>query len=230
MEINDSYSNQNSNINQPIHKIKTIMHRFKNNYNLVLQDFNDKYPDCVNKLIGDYIKIVPASEDQHRKITTTLKAKGDEFYVVPTAGERPYKVVLKPASTDIADIKNDLANQEVTVCKVSQLTQWKSKFLLPMVLVEVRKNVPDNRDILDISNCCYMSIARDSFRRRPGPTQCYNCNYFHHSSQYCEIKTRCLKCTQEHRTSDCPIKERIENHECINCKTHGHTANSKQCP
>ncbi|GFQ98743.1 nucleic-acid-binding protein from transposon X-element [Trichonephila clavata] len=99
-----------------------------------------------------------------------------------------------------------------------------------MFLEEVRKDVPDSRDILDVSNCCYMSITWNSFRRRPGATQCYNCNYFHHSSQYCDIKTRCLKCTQEHRTSDCPIKEKIENPECINCKTKGHIANSKQCP
>ncbi|GFQ85004.1 nucleic-acid-binding protein from transposon X-element [Trichonephila clavata] len=75
-----------------------------------------------------------------------------------------------------------------------------------------------------------MSITWDSFRRRPGATQCYNCNYFHHSSQYCDIKTRCLKCTQEHRTSDCPIKNKIENPECNNCKTKGHRANSKHCP
>ncbi|GFR30755.1 nucleic-acid-binding protein from transposon X-element [Trichonephila clavata] len=74
-----------------------------------------------------------------------------------------------------------------------------------------------------------MSITWDSFRRRPGATQCYNCNYFHHSSQYRDIKTRCLKCAQEHRTSDCPIKERVENPECINCKTEGHMVTSKQC-
>ncbi|GFQ98492.1 hypothetical protein TNCT_263651 [Trichonephila clavata] len=33
----------------------------------------------------------------------------------------------------------------------------------------------------------------------------------------------------ENRTSDCPIKDKIENPEC-NCKTKGHMANSKQCP
>ncbi|GFR21488.1 nucleic-acid-binding protein from transposon X-element [Trichonephila clavata] len=154
------------------------------------------------------------------------------FTQFPPPRERPYKVVLKglPASTDIDDIKNDLANQGVTVSKVAQLTQRKSKSPLPMFLVEVRKNVPDSRDILDVSNCCYMSITWDSFRRRPGATQCYNCNYFHHCSQYCDLKTRCLKCAQERRTSDSPIKDKIENPECINCKTKGHMANSKQCP
>ncbi|GFQ88995.1 putative RNA-directed DNA polymerase from transposon X-element [Trichonephila clavata] len=194
MEVVDSDPNQAPGENRPKRKAKLIMLRYKTNYNLVLKELNEKYPNSINKLIGEYIRITPISEDQHN------------------------------------EIKNDLANQGVAVSKVAQLTPRKSKFPLPMFLVEVRKNVPDSRDILDVSNCRYMSITWDSFRRRQGATQCYNCNYFHHSSQYCDIKTRRLKCDQEHRTSDCPIKEIIENPECINCKTKGHMANSKQCP
>ncbi|GFQ85580.1 putative RNA-directed DNA polymerase from transposon X-element [Trichonephila clavata] len=232
MEVVDSDPNQAPGENRPKRKVKLIMIRYKTNYKLVLKELNEKCPNSINKLIGEYIRITPISEDQHREITAPLKMNGEEFYAIPPPSERPYKVVLKglPASTDIDEIKNDLANQGVAVSKVAQLTQRKSKFPLPMFLVEVRKNVPDSRDILDVSNCCYMSITWDSFRRRPGATQCYNCNYFHHSSQCCDIKTRCLKCAQEHRTSDCPIKERTENPECINCKTKGHMANSKQCP
>ncbi|GFQ66494.1 putative RNA-directed DNA polymerase from transposon X-element [Trichonephila clavata] len=232
MEVVDSDPNQAPGENRPKRKVKLIMLRYKTNYNLVLKESNEKYPNSINKLIGEYIRITPISEDQHREITAPFKMNGEEFYAILPPSKRPYKVVLKglPASTDIDEIKNDLANQGVAVSKVAQLTQRKSKFPLPMFLLEVRKNVPDSRDILDVSNCCYMSITWDSFRRRPGATQCYNCNYFHHSSQYCDIKTRCLKCAQEHRTSDCPIKERTENPECINCKTKGHMANSKQCP
>ncbi|GFR08719.1 hypothetical protein TNCT_727911 [Trichonephila clavata] len=93
----------------------------------------------------------------------------EEFYAIPPPSERPYKVVLKglPASTDIDEIKKDLANEGVTVSKAARLTQRISKFPLPMFLVEVRKNVPDSRYILDVSNCCYMSIPWDSLRRRP---------------------------------------------------------------
>ncbi|GFX91236.1 hypothetical protein TNCV_1246511 [Trichonephila clavipes] len=101
-------------------------------------------------------------------------------------------MVLKGLSstTDIDDIKSDLANQGLPVMKVAQMTQRKCKFPLPMYLVEVRKYVPDSWDIRDISACCYISITWYSFRRRPGPSQCYNCNYFHHSLLNCEIKTR----------------------------------------
>ncbi|GFS49925.1 hypothetical protein TNCV_3676431 [Trichonephila clavipes] len=56
-----------------------------------------------------------------------------------------------------------------------------------------------------------MSVVLDTFKKRPGATQCYNCNYFNHSSVNCFIKPRCLKCSKEHRTGECPIKERLKH-------------------
>ncbi|GFU44503.1 hypothetical protein TNCV_1506241 [Trichonephila clavipes] len=43
------------------------------------------------------------------------------------------------------------------------------------------------------------------------------------------MRTRCLKCGESHRTSDCPIKEKIANPVCINCNKTGHMANWSQC-
>ncbi|GFT71474.1 nucleic-acid-binding protein from transposon X-element [Trichonephila clavipes] len=132
---------ENNNFAQP--KVKPIMLKFNKNFNLILQHLNRKYPDSVNKLTGEYIKITAANIDQHGEITNELKEKGEEFYAVPNPGDRPLKMVLKglPSNTDIDDIKYDLANQGLPVMKVAQLTQRKSKFPLPLFLVEVRKNV-----------------------------------------------------------------------------------------
>ncbi|GFX38793.1 hypothetical protein TNCV_4748631 [Trichonephila clavipes] len=44
------------------------------------------------------------------------------------------------------------------------------------------------------------------------------------------MKTRCLKCGENHRTGMCEIKEKIEDPLCINCKAKGHMASSIQCP
>ncbi|GFX39350.1 nucleic-acid-binding protein from transposon X-element [Trichonephila clavipes] len=88
---------------------------------------------------------------------------------------------------------------------------------------------------LPISKKIYLSKASlfprspNSLKRRPGPTQCYNCNLFNHSSKNCHIKTRCLKCGEPHKTGDCPIKDLIENPVCINCNKTGHLANSHRC-
>ncbi|GFV59389.1 nucleic-acid-binding protein from transposon X-element [Trichonephila clavipes] len=230
--VADSDQNSNDEV-VTLPKVKPIMLRYKKNFNLILHHLNRKYPDSVNKLTGEYIKITAASIDHTTwRNNQRIKTKRRGILRSSPPGDRPLKMVLKGLlfTTDIEDIKSDLENQGLPVMKVAQLTQRNSKFPLPLFLVEVRKNVPDSRDIRDFSTCCYMSITWDSFRRRPGPSQCYNCNYFHHSSLNCEIKTRCLKCGQEHRTSDCPNKEKIKNPECINCKATGHMANWSQCP
>ncbi|GFW13683.1 uncharacterized protein TNCV_1211491 [Trichonephila clavipes] len=85
-------------------------------------------------------------------------------------------------------------------------------------------------DIFKIKNCLYMQIKIDPFKKSPRPTQCYNCNFFHHASQNCSMKTRCLKCGEEHRTGQCSIKEKINNPTCINCNAKGHMASSTECP
>ncbi|GFW27253.1 probable RNA-directed DNA polymerase from transposon X-element [Trichonephila clavipes] len=76
-----------------------------------------------------------------------------------------------------------------------------------------------------------MQIKLDPFRKSNRVTQCYNCNNFHHASQNCFMKTRCLKCGENHRTGECSIKEKkIENPLCINCNANGHMASSTECP
>ncbi|GFT97992.1 uncharacterized protein TNCV_3125781 [Trichonephila clavipes] len=85
-------------------------------------------------------------------------------------------------------------------------------------------------DIFKVRSCLYMQIKIDPFKKSPRPTQCYNCNFFHHASQNCSMKTRCLKCGEEHRTGQCNIKEKINNPTCINCNAKGHMASSTECP
>ncbi|GFW10223.1 nucleic-acid-binding protein from transposon X-element [Trichonephila clavipes] len=161
-------------------------------------------------------------EDERREIMEKLKK---------TQASRPQKIVLKglPTSTDIQNIKSDLENQGYIVEKVAQLTKNKTKSPLPIFMVEIKK-FPNSADANKINKCCYMTFSVDTFRNRPGPSQCYNCNYFHHSSKNCFIKTRCLKCGQPHKTNECLITYKIENPTCINCNTNGHMAKWHECP
>ncbi|GFW86180.1 nucleic-acid-binding protein from transposon X-element [Trichonephila clavipes] len=75
-----------------------------------------------------------------------------------------------------------------------------------------------------------MQVKFDTFRRNSRPTQCYNCNFFHHASQNCSMKTRCLKCGSGHGTGQCEIKEKLLNPTYINCNAQGHMASSTECP
>ncbi|GFQ97272.1 hypothetical protein TNCT_60671 [Trichonephila clavata] len=83
----------------------------------------------LNKMVGDYIKIQPASSDDHRAITNLLEEKKAEYYVIQPLANRPIKVVIKmlPTSTDVADIKSDHKEKVIDVEKVVQLHKFTSK-------------------------------------------------------------------------------------------------------
>ncbi|GFS64171.1 nucleic-acid-binding protein from transposon X-element [Trichonephila clavipes] len=213
------------------HKIPFIHLKFQSNYNLIMQEITRKWPKSRSKLSGEYLKILASTADEHREITAFLTEKEEEFHAIDPIEVRPQKVVIKglPISTDIDAIRADLTERGFNVIKVAQLTKAKSKFKLPIFMVELKK-LPGSPDIFQLETCCFLTIKIDSFNRRPGATQCYNCNLFHHSSSNCHIKTRCLKCGEPHKRGDCPIKSKIENPTCINCQQKGHLANSHRCP
>ncbi|GFR04802.1 hypothetical protein TNCT_715591 [Trichonephila clavata] len=122
--------------------------------------------------------------DDHRKITDYLKSIKEQFFVLDAPSSRAQKIVIKGLSepTDIVDIKTDLESQSYTIEKVAQLTKTKTKLPLPIFMVETKK-FPNSPDILkELTKCCYMKVSVDTFRKRPGATQCCNCKWFHHSS------------------------------------------------
>ncbi|GFX29395.1 probable RNA-directed DNA polymerase from transposon BS [Trichonephila clavipes] len=210
-------------------KIPPIHLKFKENYNLILQEIQRLYPKTKTKLSGEFLKIFAASSDDHRDITNLLVEKKEQYFALNPTLNRPQKVVLKglPINTDIDDI--DLTSRGFQVEKVAQFTKTRTKVKLPIFMVELQRT-PDSPDIFKIDTCCYLSIKVDTYNRRPGVAQCYNCNLFNHSSVNCHIQTRCLKCGESHKTGDCPIKEKLENPTCINCNQKGHMANSHRCP
>ncbi|GFV45820.1 nucleic-acid-binding protein from transposon X-element [Trichonephila clavipes] len=230
-EITPTTSNQTAAPISARLKVPPIMFKHKKaNYKLIVKNLNKDFPDCDVKLAGKYLKIFCKSSDEHRIVTEYLKEISEEFYVIDPPDSRPLKIVIKglPISTEIGEIQEDLTSQGFTVEKVAQLTRSKTKSPLPIFMVELEKK-PDSPDIFKIKKCCYLTVQVDAFNRRPGVSQCYNCNLFNHSSKNCFMRTRCLKCGESHRTSDCPIKEKIENPVCINCNKTGHMANWSQC-
>ncbi|GFY15050.1 nucleic-acid-binding protein from transposon X-element [Trichonephila clavipes] len=166
-------------------KIKPIMLRYKDNYNMVLQALSRKYPKSTNKLTGQYIRIIASTMDEHREITTLLKSKGEKFYSVPPVADRPLKVVIKglPKSTPTEEIKADLLEQSFLVMKVSQLTQRNSKFPLLIFLVEVRKHVEGATDIYEVSKCCYMS-GECPIKELLDTPHCINCNAYGYTANW----------------------------------------------
>ncbi|GFT44221.1 nucleic-acid-binding protein from transposon X-element [Trichonephila clavipes] len=170
-----------------------------------IEDLQENTPKTSSKLSGEYLRIFAASTEERNEIIEFLK--GEQFFALHPQDTKTQKIVIKglPISADIDDIKQDLSEQGFLVSKVAQLTKSKSKFKLPIFMVELQKS-PDSPDIFKLEKCCYLTVKIDTFNRRPGPTQCYNCNLFNHSSKNCHIKTRCLKCGEPHKTATAQLK------------------------
>ncbi|GFW78618.1 hypothetical protein TNCV_4260421 [Trichonephila clavipes] len=90
--------------------VKPIMLKIVNGYNLIVQDINRKFPGTINKMAGNYIKIQPATPDDHRDIVTHLENIRAQHYIIKRLADRPIKVVIKglPVKTDVAEIESDL--------------------------------------------------------------------------------------------------------------------------
>ncbi|GFU48523.1 putative RNA-directed DNA polymerase from transposon X-element [Trichonephila clavipes] len=176
----------------------------KENYKIIIKDLNKDFPNCDVKLAGKYLKIFTTTSDEHRILTDYLDEKRKEFYMINPPDSRSQKTVIKglPVSTEIGEIQAELTSQGFCVEKVAQFTRSK-KSPLHIFVVEL-KRTPDSPDVFQLKKCCYLAVQVDTFNRRPGVSQCYNCNLFNHSSKNCHMRTRSLKCGESHRTSDCP--------------------------
>ncbi|GFW80286.1 nucleic-acid-binding protein from transposon X-element [Trichonephila clavipes] len=167
------------------------------------------------------------------KITTTYREQVDtikRFYVITPKNERPIKIVIKgfPKTADPENIKADLEAEGFEPDKVTQLIGRRTKQKLPIVLVTLPRSI-ENLKIFDLKTLAHLNITVDGYNGK-GVTQCYTCQNFHHNSDNCFLKPRCLKCGEEHLNKDCPIKQRLETKFCINCQVYGHMANWHGCP
>ncbi|GFU63111.1 uncharacterized protein TNCV_4162831 [Trichonephila clavipes] len=176
----------------PTPKIKPLMMRIGKNYNLILQEIYRSYPNTVSKNTGSYIKIQPASAEDHENIENLLTTKKADHYIIeyPTV----IKAVIRglPSSTDIADIESKLKLKGFAVEKISQLRSFAPKSPLPLFMVQI-KHSENAVNIYELKNLNYLTVEVVPFRRRPGASQCYNCNFFNHASKNCRMTPRCLK-------------------------------------
>ncbi|GFX20060.1 PRE_C2HC domain-containing protein [Trichonephila clavipes] len=211
-------------------KVKPIMMRLNKNYNVILQEINRSHPNTKSKNTGSYIRIQPATVEEQDEIKKFLTIKKADHYVI----EHPkiIKAVIKglPTTTNTADIEADLKEKGFEVEKIAQLRKFSTKSPLPLFMVQLKKVNKNAQDIFKIKNVNYLTVEVVPFRRRPGASQCFNCNYFNHASKDCRMTPRCLKCGKNHKTANCTITERLTTLHCINCNEDGHMATSRQCP
>lgn len=85
-----------------------------------------------------------------------------------------------------------------------------------------------NKLIKELKYIYNQSVIIEDPKKRKSIVQCQRCQQYGHSKNYCMRPYRCVKCTEPHKTSDCPKRERNTPAQCVLCNG-AHPANYKGC-
>lgn len=197
--------------------IKTLISRYNQNYHLQYRGNNK-------------VAVICYSSDSHEAVKKGLSSENVPYHTFSRKDERTSKAVIfgLPAYVE-SSLKDELASlgfADVIVRKM-KVPQGRNVACPPFfVQLPPGSDMKRFKQIKYISNCV-VQIRKYQANNIYG-TQCFRCQGFGHSSKNCNLKPRCVKCTEPHLTADCPKKDRSQQAQCCNCGEN-HPANYRQC-
>ena len=190
-------------------------------------EFKAKYQPyslfCTLVRTGTSIQV--STRNDYKNLIRFLEEKNVPFHILPDNG-KVLNIVIRGIPTEVGDraVFEALQAKGIEPLKVSNL-RGKNGFPYPMYSVTIPDSV-QNRSIYDLSGLCDY-VVRVENERTKGPTQCWNCQQFLHTSNYCRLPPRCRLCAGEHPARICGLT-RDQPRRCANC--HGnHPADSVAC-
>ena len=86
----------------------------------------------------------------------------------------------------------------------------------------------ETREVLQLRKLCHCVIWWEKFQNSRPIRQCFNCQDFGHSSNFCGRPPKCVKCDKQHASKDCN-KPTNAPPTCTNCGGE-HPAKYTGCP
>lgn len=180
-------------------------------------------------LHGDEVRIQPKTTEKYTTIVKALREKDTEFHTYKMKKDRSFKVVLKyiHPSTDLEDIKTEIEAKGHTVENIWNIRKRGTNIPLPLFYVELKPDA-NNKKIYEINSLLDCIVQFEAPHQKRDIPQCSNCQRYGHTKGFCHRRPRCVKCTGDHLTSNCPQKTRSNNVKCVLCEGN-HPANYKGC-
>jgi hypothetical protein len=192
----------------------------------VVQKNEFKYK-LVNK---NLLRIMVDTADNYKKVIDLLRSKGLIGHTFARKDTKCYRVVIKnlhhttPHDAIIEEIENtgnkvkgDIINVRYGVDKIPTSTFF----------VNIEPSV-NNKAVKNIQYIYHQRIKIEDPRKSKSIVQCHRCQQLGHSKNYCMRPYRCVKCAENHKSSECPKKDRKTLAKCALC-SRDHPANYKGC-
>lgn len=176
------------------------------------------------------LAIYCASAEAHQVLKDGLITEKTPFHTFSRKDERTSKIVIRglPCS-EVENVGNELADlgfKNVLVKPLTKSSDQESAFPPLLVQLPMGTDIGKFKQIKYLCNCV---IQMEKFKpNRFAGTQCYRCQRFGHTSKNCNLTERCVKCTEQHATKDCPKKNTTNPVQCCNCQGN-HAASYHQC-
>ncbi|GBN59638.1 Nucleic-acid-binding protein from transposon X-element [Araneus ventricosus] len=228
----ESTQDQANNVNQgKTPKTSPITLKKPANYRELLRRINEvEKIKCIAKEAGEFLKLHCTTPVDAKKLADYFDKNQNEYFVTSRKTNKPMKVVIKglPKETDTEDIKEELINKNFRVEKVNQLKKFKTRE--PLNIFQIHLTLTDNvSEIYKLDTLCYHFISVEEYRSRLH-YQCFNCQRWNHGSNGCKLNPRCVVCSENHPSKECPLKGQKSNTpKCANCNG-PHTASYRGCP
>ena len=140
------------------------------------------------------------------------------------------KLVLRGLPADIppAQIEGYYKIAGATSVKVAQIKSTRPDYTHPLPLYTITFPPDQEEVVTSLLEIEHFPLRLENYRPPRGPPQCFRCQAFGHTRNYCRLPPRCLKCAGDHDTITCE-KPKSSPAKCANCQEH-HTANYRGCP
>ena len=173
---------------------------------------------------------VEASKSASKKLLPKIKIFDIDTDIYTKSSSSKLKDDLLQKNKEIQDIIHTISGSIFEILFINE----DHHFAVIKTTEKIRQVIKNkgNRLFLNLTSC----NVKDDFHL----LQCFKCQKFGHKvdSPHCSGLQVCLYCSEDHRSKDCPVKGKNENHVCANCKihpvhkteAHGHKSNSPDCP
>ncbi|CAI6348232.1 unnamed protein product [Macrosiphum euphorbiae] len=126
------------------------------------------------------------------------------FHTYQAKSSKAYSVYIRHLhlSTSTNDIQTSLINEGHDVIRVTNIINRFTKVNLPLFRADIII-ADNNSDILKLNSILHTKVKVAIPRKKSAPSQCTNCQAYFHTTNYCRYHPRCVKCGQNHISSDC---------------------------
>jgi hypothetical protein len=183
----------------------------------------------VKTLSNEQVRVQTTESSIYTTIIKALMEKNTEFHTYKPRQERSIRAEIRNLhpSTEVQDTKRVLIEKGHEVTNVWNANQRNTNRPLPLLFIDIKPH-SNNKEIYKITTLLNTVVKVEAPYVKQAIPQCMRCETYGQTKNYCRYSPRCVKCAEQHLTSECCTKVQDDKVKCANCSNQ-HPANYGAC-